>query len=80
MIELHPGTAETRISPKMFLISDLAWSWWKMIELHPGTAETRISPEMIDSWDLPRTWWKMIELQPRYFKPEYHLKFLEVQI
>ena len=30
---------QTTISPKFFLNTDLAWTWWKMIDSHSGTAD-----------------------------------------
>ena len=44
MIDLHPGTADQNIT-YIFLISDLAWTWWKMID-STQVLQTRISPKM----------------------------------
>ena len=38
---------QTRISPKMILISDLPRTWWKMIELLTQVLQTKISPKTL---------------------------------
>ena len=42
MIELYPSTADQNIT-EIFLISDLAWTWWKMIELYLSTADQNLT-------------------------------------
>ena len=34
---------QTRMSPKLFVSTDLAWTWLKMIELHPGSANQKLT-------------------------------------
>ena len=45
MIELHPANADQSLTEIFFLISDLAWTWWKKID-HPQVLQTRISPKI----------------------------------